>query len=42
MVRVEIKIDQVIKDKLQAIAKDDGRNMTGMIIKLIEDKYKSL
>jgi len=40
MVRVEIKIDQVIKDKLQAIAKEDNRTMTSMIIKLIEDRYK--
>ena len=42
MVRVEIKIEQDIKDKLVTIAKEDGRNMTGMLIKLIEDRYRSL
>ena len=42
MVRIEIKIQQDIKDKLIEIAKADSRTMTGMIVKLIEDRYKSL
>lgn len=42
MARVEISITQEVKDKLIAIAKADNRNMTSMIIQLIEDRYKQL
>ena len=42
MARIEALVTQDLKDKLQAIAKQDNRSMTNELIQLITDRYKQL
>lgn len=42
MATLNIRCTEELKDKLQAIAKEDNRSITKELIQLIEDRYRSL